>query len=163
MPNSYTQLYIHLVFAVKGRTSLVLESWRQNLEKYLTVVTQSRGHKLLAVYCMPDHTHLLIGLNPNDSISGFVRDLKANSSKWVKEQGFSRFRFEWQTGYGAFSYSLSQRDQVINYIRNQPEHHRRRSFREEYLDLLQKFEVDFKKEYLFEWIDNDGTGTGQDL
>lgn len=149
--NTYTQIYIQLVFAVQGRQHLVSESIRELLQQYLTGIVRSCKHKPLAIYCMPDHTHLLVGLHPDQSIADLVQQLKGNSSKWINENHLLPGRFEWQRGYGSFSYSRSQLDSVANYIMTQPEHHRKFSFREEYLKFLKRFEVEYEPRYLFDW------------
>ncbi len=154
MANTYTQLLIQLVFAVKYRESLIHESIREEVEKYITGIVQNNGHKMLAIYCMPDHCHILVGLNPKQSISDLVRDIKANSSKWINEQQWIARRFSWQEGYGAFSYAKSQRDRVVNYVLNQPVHHQKRTFRQEYTTFLQKFKVDYDEKYMFNWLDS---------
>lgn len=153
MANTYTQLYIQLVFSVKNRQSFIHNEIRNNIEKYITGIIQNNGHKLLAIYCMPDHCHIFVGLNPVQSISDLTRDIKSNSSKWVNEQKFIPYRFSWQEGYGAFSYAKSQKDIVIKYILNQPKHHRKKTFREEYFEFLRKFEIEYDEKYLFEWLD----------
>lgn len=155
MANTYTQLYIQLVFAVKGRNSLIKENFRIDVEKYMTAMVQNHSHKLLAIYCMPDHCHLFVGLSPKQSISNLVRTIKSDSTKWINEQGFLKSKFAWQEGFGAFSYSKSQKKAVINYVLQQPEHHKKTTFREEYLDFLQKFEVDYNEKYLFDWIERE--------
>ncbi|WP_338766710.1 IS200/IS605 family transposase [Bernardetia sp. ABR2-2B] len=154
MPNAYTQLYVQLVFAVKGRNSLIKESFRDELQMYITGIVKQVGHKPLAIYCMPDHLHLLIGLNPNLTISDLVSEIKTSSNKFIKEKKFVKTKFEWQRGYGAFTYSKSALDNVVNYILNQPKHHRKRTFREEYILLLKKFEIDYEEKYLFEWVED---------
>ena len=151
MANTYTQLNIQLVFAVKYRKNYVLESFREDLQKYITGIAQNKGHKMLAIYCMPDHTHILVGLNPEQSISDLVRDIKANSSKWINDQRFIDVQFEWQRGYGAFSYNRSLLDVITKYIHNQAAHHQKKKFKQEYLEFLEKFEVEYNPEYLFEW------------
>ncbi len=153
MPNTYTQLHIQIVFAVKGRENLILKSNRDELQKYISGIVSNRGQKLLAIFCMPDHTHLLIGLKPNIAISDLVRDIKAGSSKFINEQKWVKVKFNWQEGFGAFSYGKSQTDSVIKYILNQEEHHRKITFREEYLQFLEKFEIEYDKKYLFEFIE----------
>lgn len=153
MANTYTQIYIHYVFVVKGRDSLIKEPLRVELQKYITGIIKNQGHLCIAIYCMPDHTHILAGLNPKQSISELARDIKANSSKWINERKFLKNKFSWQIGFGAFSYAQSQVQTVINYINNQPEHHRKTTFQEEYMEFLSKFKVDYKKEYLFEFLD----------
>ena len=153
MANTYTQIYIHYVFVVKGRDNLIKETIREELQKYITGIIKNHGHLCFTIYSMPDHTHILVGLNPNQSISDLARDIKANSSKWINEKKFLRSKFNWQVGYGAFSYAQSQVQTVVKYINNQPAHHRKTSFREEYIDFLSKFKVDYKEEYLFEFLD----------
>jgi len=155
MPNTYTQIYIQLVFAVKGRQSLINESFRDELEKYICGIIRDKKHKPLAIYCMPDHIHILVGLHPAEAISTLVQQVKANSSGFINDRKFVRERFNWQEGYGAFSYARSQVDAVVKYIANQPEHYRKRTFQEEYLTFLEKFEVEYRPEYLFEWIEPD--------
>ncbi len=153
MANTYTQIKIHFVFVVKSRNNLIRSHFKDELEKYITGIVRNYHHKMLAIYAMPDHLHMLVGFNPNQSISDFVRIVKANTSKWVNERKFIPYRFEWQKGYGAFSYSQSQVPKVVRYIQNQQKHHRRRTFQEEYLEILKRFEVDYKPEYLFNWIE----------
>ena len=150
MANTYTQLYIHLVFAVQGRQHFIHETVRERLQQYLCGIARECQHKPLAIYCMPDHTHLLVGLSPDQSVADLVQRLKANSSKWLNENRLLPGRFEWQRGYGAFSYARSQLDNVVNYILTQPEHHKRRSFRDEYLQLLERFEVAYDPRYVFD-------------
>lgn len=152
MADTYTQLYIHLVFAVKGRASLVRESLRERLEQYLCGIARTLRHKPLAIYCMPDHLHLLLGLHPDQSVADVVRELKSSSSAWVNTNQLLPHKFEWQRGYGAFSYAKSNVDNVVQYILNQPEHHRKTTFQTEFLALLTKFEIDYKPEYLFDWV-----------
>ncbi len=153
MANTYSQVYIHIVFTVQGRQNLILEKYRVDLQKYITGIISNRGQKLLAIYCMPDHVHILIGLKPNIAISDLVRDVKAGSSKFVNDSKWLHSKFSWQNGYGAFSYSHSQIGNVIGYISKQREHHRKSNFREEYIALLKKFDLEYDEEYLFEWID----------
>ncbi|WP_323756390.1 IS200/IS605 family transposase [Roseivirga sp.] len=152
MANTYTQIYIQIVFAVKGRENLIQPKNKEALHKFITGIVKNRGQKLLAVHSMPDHIHLFIGLDPNISISDLVRDVKAGSSKFINESNWLIGKFNWQVGYGAFSYSRSQIDNVIKYINNQEEHHKRRTFKEEYIDLLNKFNVEFEEKYLFDWV-----------
>ena len=153
MANTYTQIYIHYVFMVKGRDNLIKETIREELQKYITGIIKNHGHLCFAIYCMPDHTHILIGLNPIQSVSDLARDIKANSSKWINEKKFLKSKFNWQVGYGAFSYVQSQVQTVVKYINAQPVHHRKTTFREEYIDFLSKFRVDYNEEYLFEFLD----------
>ena len=153
MANTYSQIYIHIVFAVKGRQNLIRAEIREELHKYITGIVTNRDQKLLSIFCMPDHTHLLIGLKPSISISDLVRDIKAGSSKFINDNKLIKGRFSWQEGFGVFSYSRSQIDTVIKYIQNQEKHHHKKSFKEEYVELLKKFEVEYDEKYLFEWID----------
>ncbi len=153
MPNTYTQVYIHIVFTVQGRQNLISESHREELQKYITGIVQNRSHKMLAIYCMPDHVHIFIGMKPTMSISDLAREIKAVSSKFINDKRWIKGRFNWQEGFGAFSYANSQLDSVIKYIKNQKEHHQRQTFKEEYLELLAKFAVEYDNKYLFEWID----------
>ncbi|MEM9299055.1 MAG: IS200/IS605 family transposase [Bacteroidota bacterium] len=153
MANTHSQIYIQIVFAVRGRQNLIAENNREELQKYISGIVTNRGQKLISIYCMPDHIHLLVGLKPSLAIADLVRDVKAGSSKFIKEKGWMKSRFEWQEGYGAFSYSHSQLKNVIGYINNQKEHHRGNTFKEEYVDFLHKFNVDFNDQYLFEWIE----------
>ncbi len=153
MPNTYTQLYVQLVFAVKNRECLIPSENRKDIQRYITGIIQKRGNKLLAIYAMPDHLHLVIGQNPHLSLSDLVRDIKSVSSKYINEQNWIPKKFHWQNGYGAFSYSRSHIDAVVNYVLNQEEHHKRKTFKEEYLDNLRKYEIDFDEKYVFEWIE----------
>jgi Transposase and inactivated derivatives len=151
MPNTYTQLYIHVVFTVKNRECVISKSWKNDLYKYITGIVQNNGHKMLAINGSNDHIHLFFGVNPNQSLSDLMKDIKANSSKWINDNRLVLGRFSWQTGYGAFSYSHSQLDNVIQYINGQEGHHKKRSFKEEYLEMLNKFDVKFEDEYLFDF------------
>lgn len=153
MANTYTQIYVQIVFAVKGRQNLIVEKYREAVEKYICGIIKNDHSKPLAIYCNPDHVHVLIGLHPSFSISDMARNIKANSSKWINEQNIIQGLFQWQEGYGAFSYSKSQIDAVCKYILNQPNHHHNKSFREEYLFLLQKYEIEYDEKYVFEWLD----------
>lgn len=149
MPNTYTQLYIHFIFAVKYREALINENWEEKLRKYMTGIIQNQGHKLLVINNMPDHMHILLGLNPKQSISDLMRILKSDSSEFVNKENLTPIKFHWQEGYGAFSHSRSQIDQVSKYIMSQKEHHKRFDFREEFIKILKDFEVEFKEEYIF--------------
>lgn len=148
MPDTFTQLYIQLVFAVKGRHNFIKESFRDELEKYICGIMRNKNHKLLAIYCMPDHIHLLTGLHPAQSISDLVKEIKNSSGNFIKEKHWLG-QFYWQQGYGAFSYSKSSLDNVINYILNQPKHHKKKTFKEEYIDFFTKFNIDYDERYLF--------------
>lgn len=151
MPNTYTQLYIQIVFAVKGRQSLIPKNNKDRLEKYITGIVQNKKCKMLAISCMPDHTHLFIGLHPEITISDLVRDVKSNSSSFINDEKIVAHKFSWQSGFGAFSYAQSQIDSVVKYVLNQEEHHKKKTFKEEYLEFLKKFEIEFNEEYLFEF------------
>ncbi len=153
MANTYTQIYIHIVFTVQGRHNLLPKKHLEELYKYITGILQRREQKLLAIGGMPDHVHVFIGLNPKVALSDLIRDMKAGSSGFINEQNWVSGRFRWQEGYGAFSYARSQVDQVCQYILNQEQHHRGRSFKEEYLDMLRKFAVAYEEQYLFDWVE----------
>lgn len=154
MANTFTQVYVQLVFAVKFRKTLIHESFREELEKYICGIIKSDNCKPIAIYCMPDHTHILVGLNPVTAISELARDIKSRSSQWVNERKFVQGLFRWQEGFGAFSYSKSSLDNVVQYILNQPKHHSSRSFKNEYIGLLDAFNIDYNPDYLFEWFDS---------
>ncbi len=151
---TFSQIYIQVVFAVKGRQSLIKPSWEEELYKYITGIVQNKGQKMLAINGVSDHIHLFIGMKPACRLSDLVREIKKSSNKFINEKKFTGFKFEWQEGYGAFSYSHSALDNVITYINNQKEHHRKKTFKEEYLEFLKKFNIEYKTEYLFEWTDN---------
>jgi REP element-mobilizing transposase RayT len=151
--NTYTQIYIQVVFAVEWRQSLIKEENKEEIHKYITGIVRNDGQKLIEINSMPDHTHILIGLKPDMALSDLVRDIKANSSKFINEQGWVRGRFNWQEGFGAFSYSNSQLDSVIRYIRNQETHHSRRTFKNEYMEMLRKFDVAVDTKYVFDFPD----------
>ena len=153
MPNTYSQIYIQIVFAVNGRENLISKIHREELHKYITGIVQNRGQKMLSIFCMPDHVHLLVEIKPSITISDLVRDIKAGSSNFINQQYYVNGKFNWQEGFGAFSYSKSQIDTVIKYILSQEEHHKKTTFREEYFDFLEKFEIDYDEKYLFEWIE----------
>jgi REP element-mobilizing transposase RayT len=149
MANTYTQIYNHVVFAVEGRQSLIQPEHNNELQKYITGIVFGQKQKLIAINNMPDHLHLLVGIKPDMALSDLVRDVKAGSSKFINEQHWVMGRFSWQDGFGAFSYSRSQLGMVIRYIENQPKHHAKKSFREEYLTLLEKFGVEYDPQYIF--------------
>ena len=149
MADTYTQIHLHVVFAVSGRAALIPAAHAPELYRYITGIVSGQKQKLLAINGMPDHMHLLIGLRPDKALSDLVRDVKANSSRFINEQGWLREKFAWQAGFGAFSYSASQLPDVIRYIQRQQEHHVKRSFREEYESLLNRFGVAYDPRYLF--------------
>jgi len=154
MADTYVQAYFHLVFAVKNRDALIRKSWKGELEKYITGIVQKNGHKLLSIGSMPDHIHIFIGYNLNQTIPQLVEQIKTSSNHWITEKKLTRFRFYWQKGYGAFTHSHSQIDVVAKYVLNQEEHHRKKSFREEYTEMLQGFQVAYKDEYVFTFFDD---------
>ena len=153
MANTYSQCYLHLVFAVQNRDLLIRKSWKESLEKYITGIIQGEGHKLLAIGTMPDHIHIFIGYNMNQLIPELVEKIKTSSNKWIKENKVTSFNFSWQKGYGCFSNSQSQIDSVVRYVLNQEEHHKCKSFKDEYLDILKRNNVDFDVNYLFDFLD----------
>jgi putative transposase len=153
MANTYSQIYIHIVFAVKGRQNLIQNAWKDELYKYICGIVNGKEQKVYAIGGLPDHIHILMSIKPNIAISDLVRDLKANSSKWINEKGFLVGKFLWQEGFGAFSYAQSQLDVVIAYINNQEKYHKKITFKDEYLELLQKFNVEYDEKYLFESVE----------
>lgn len=153
MANTYTQIYVHIVFSVKGRQNLLCKDWREDLFNYMGGIVNAKGQKIFAIGGVADHIHLLISLKPNTTISDIVRDIKSNSSKWINENKFVKGKFQWQEGFGGFSCSKAHVDSTIGYIRNQDLHHKTISFKEEYMNLLKEFNIDFDDKYLFEWID----------
>jgi putative transposase len=152
MANTYTQCYFHLVFAVKNRDALIKKEWQDKMEMYIKGIVQNHRHKMLAISSMPDHIHILIGYNVNQLIPDLVEEIKTSTNAWIKEKRLSKFKFEWQKGYGAFTHSRSQIDTVVKYILSQEEHHKKKPFKEEYLEMLEKNNVVFKQEYLFEFF-----------
>ena len=153
MANTYTQFCVHLLFSPKNRDSLIKKAWKDELEKYITGIVQNHKHKMLAIGCMPDHIHIFIGYNVNHLIPSLVEEIKTSTTAWVKHNNLSRFKFEWQRGYGAFSHSSSQIDGLVKYILNQEEHHRKRPFKEEYLEMLRKNDVAYDDRYLFDFFE----------
>jgi REP element-mobilizing transposase RayT len=152
MANVYTKIYIQLVFTPRGRENVIPVKHQEELQKYTTGIIQNLKHKLLAIKYMPDHVHIFFGYQPSQSLPDLVRDIKANTSRFINERKWIPGRFSWQEGYGAFSYSHSQIYDVVQYINTQEEHHRMSSFKDEYLNLLEKYEVDYDSDYLFSWI-----------
>jgi putative transposase len=149
MANTYTQIHLQFVFAVKHRNALIDASFKDELYKYITGIITANNHKLLIINGMSDHIHIFVGMRPTQSVSDLLRDIKANSSKWINEKKFLKVKFEWQEGFGAFSYSKSHVQNVINYIQNQEEHHKKQTFREEYLEFLRLFEIEYDEKYIF--------------
>ena len=153
MAGTFSQLYIQIVFAVKGRKNLIDKKWKDELYKYISGIITNKGHKSIIVNGVSDHIHIFVGLKPSMAISDLVRDIKNNSSNFINDKKFVESKFSWQEGYGAFSYAHSQIEQVYNYILNQEKHHHKQTFKEEYLEFLQKFQIEYNEKYLFEWID----------
>ena len=154
MADTYVQAYFHLVFAVNNRKALIRKSWNDELEKYITDIVQNNGHKLIAIGSMPDHIHIFIGYNLNQIIPNLVEKIKTSSNHWIKERNLTKFKFNWQKGYGAFTHSHSQIDAVAKYVLNQEDHHRMKTFREEYLEMLNRFKITYKDEYVFTFFNN---------
>ena len=152
MANTFTQIYLQFVFATQGRENVIPKKNKEEIHKYITGIVQKRKSNLLAVNCMPDHTHLFIGYKPVISIPDLVQEVKVASNKFINQK-FVYGNFKWQSGYGAFSYSQSHIDRVIRYIKNQESHHERKTFKSEYLSLLNKFEIEFADEYLFDFYE----------
>lgn len=153
MPGTYSQIYIQIVFAVKGRENLIGKSWKDELHKYIAGIIKQKEQKPIIVNGMPDHIHAFIGLRPVMSIADIVRDIKNNSSNFINDKKFVKGKFSWQEGYGAFSYSHSHIDNVYQYILNQEEHHKKKTFKEKYIEFLKKFEIAHDEKYLFDFID----------
>lgn len=153
MAGTFKQIYIQAVFAVKSRENLIDKSWRPELHKYISGIITGKDQKSIIVNGVADHVHCFIGLKPTMAISDLIRDVKNNSSKFINESGLLKGKFNWQDGYGVFSYHHSQLDMIYNYILNQEQHHHKKTFREEYLELLNEFDIPFKDEYLFDWIE----------
>jgi REP element-mobilizing transposase RayT len=148
MANTYTQIHIHAVFAVQNRLSLIHDRWQEELNKYITGILTNNGHKLLSIGGMPDHVHVLFGMRPTQSVSDLMKEIKGSSSLWINQRRFVRGKFSWQEGFGAFSYGKSQIDNVIHYIQNQENHHKKQTFAEEYLEFLKLFEIEFDERYI---------------
>ncbi|RRO18452.1 IS200/IS605 family transposase [Flavobacteriaceae bacterium 14752] len=150
MANTYTQLYFHVVFTVKYRQNLIRKDWEDELYKYITGIVSSQNQKMMIINGIPNHIHMLIGTKPNCNLSDLVRDIKANSSKWINSKKLVNTRFEWQSGFGAFTVGHSQVKRVVNYIKNQEKHHQRKSFKEEYIEFLKTNAVDYDEKYVFD-------------
>ena len=153
MANTYTQIHVQAVFAVAGRRSLIHPDWKDELFKYISGIFRNQKQKLLAIGGVQDHIHVLFGLRPNIAVSDLLRDVKANSSAFINDNNFVRGKFSWQEGFGAFSYSKSQIDAVAKYVLNQEKHHSRRTFKDEYIMLLERFEIPYEERFLFDWIE----------
>jgi REP element-mobilizing transposase RayT len=153
MAGTYSQIYIHVIFAVKGRRSLLQKPWRDEVFKYMAGIIKNKDQKAIIVNGVDDHTHLLVGLTPAMCLSDLIRDVKNNSTNFINKQKWILERFNWQEGYSAFSYSHSQISSVYNYILNQETHHSKKSFREEYYKFLKMYEIKFDQKYVFDWIE----------
>lgn len=153
MANTYTQIYIQFVFAVQNRIGLIQEHWKNELYKYMTGIITKKGHKLMAIGGIQDHIHILVSMSPSQSPSDLMADVKRSSSLWINDNHFTKGKFSWQEGFGAFSYNKSQIHNVANYIENQEKHHHQKTFMEEYLDFLKLFEIEFDKQYIFKPIE----------
>lgn len=153
MSGTFSQIYIQIVFAVKHRNYLIQSSWEEELYKYITGIIQNKEQKVLAINGMPDHIHIFIGMKPSCCISDLVREIKKSSTNFINEKKFLEFKFNWQEGYGAFSYSHSHIDRVVKYIMNQKDHHKKVSFKDEFEDYMRSYEIEFQEKYLFDWIE----------
>ncbi|PKQ61572.1 transposase [Labilibaculum filiforme] len=153
MANTYTQINVHAIFSVKGRENVLRDGFREDLFKYISGILNNNGQYSLAVNGHLDHVHIFFELSPTMALSDILRIVKTNSSKWINQEKLVKGKFSWQSGYGAFSYSRSQRNNVIKYIMNQKEHHENKTFKQEYLELLEKFEIPFEGDYIFDFID----------
>ena len=149
MANTYTQIHIHCVFAPKFRLALIESTWKNRLHRYITGIVQNHKHKMLCINSMPDHLHMLFGMRPDQSLSELMRLVKGETSEWINNERLTNSSFRWQGGYGAFSYAKSQIPVICAYIENQAKHHKNKTFLDEYKELLEKFEVDYKEEYIF--------------
>ena len=152
MANTYSRIYIHLIFSVKGRGNLLEKPWRQEVFKYMTGIIAGKDQKSIIVNGIADHVHVFVGLSPSMKLSDLVREIKNNSSNFINKRNFLVGKFEWQEGYGAFSHSHSQIEMVYDYILKQEEHHKRKNFQEEYLSFLESFQIEYKEKYLFDWL-----------
>ncbi|MHB8579325.1 MAG: IS200/IS605 family transposase [Ignavibacteriaceae bacterium] len=153
MAGTFSQLYIQIVFSVKGRENLISKHWKDDLHKYIAGIIKGKEQKPIIVNGMPDHIHSFVGVKPSMAISDLVRDIKNNSANFINDNKFVRGKFSWQEGFGVFSYSHSQIDAVYNYVKDQERHHKNRTFKEEYLELLKRFEIEYNEKYLFDWIE----------
>jgi REP element-mobilizing transposase RayT len=154
MANTYTQIHLHLVFAVQNRKSLILSNWEDRLYEYITGIVQQNKHKMIIINGMPDHLHIAIGMRPTQSLSDLMQDIKGSSSKWINDNKLTTGHFQWQEGYGAFSYNKSQLPRLIKYIKNQKEHHSKKNLREEYIDFLEAFDVEYDERYIFKELED---------
>ena len=155
MANTYTQIYIHIVFAVQSRQNLLKRENKEELHKYITGIIRNKKQKLIVINSVPDHVHIFISMKPSIALSDLVRDIKNNSSTFINTKRWVRGKFSWQEGFGAFSYGHSQIDVVVKYIQNQEKHHEKKTFKEEYMNMLKKFNVEYDEKYVFNWIEDD--------
>lgn len=153
MAGSYSQIYLQYVFVVKRRENLLQKPWREEVFKYISGIITGKNQKAIIVNGVADHVHVFVGLRPSMSIADPARDIKNNSSKFINEQKFLDKKFSWQEGYGVFSYAHSQVERVYQYIFNQEAHHRKKTFKKEYFEFLEKFAVEFDEKYLFDWLE----------
>ncbi len=153
MSNTYTQIHIHCIFAVKYRRALITKDWKERLHQYITGIVQNHHHKMIAINSMPDHLHLLFGMRPAQSLSDLMRIVKGDSSEWINSQKFTRDSFRWQEGYGAFSYEKKKISIVASYIESQELHHQKKTFLEEYREFLDNFDIEYDEKYLFKELE----------
>jgi putative transposase len=154
MANTYTQIHLHLIFAVQNRKSLIQNSWKDRLHEYITGIVQQNTHKMIIINGMPDHLHIAIGMRPTQSLSDLMQDIKGNSSKWINDNKLATGKFQWQEGYGAFSYNKSLLPKLIDYIKNQEAHHKKKTFLEEYKEFLKAFEIEYDERYIFKELED---------
>lgn len=153
MANTYSQIYVHIVFTVQGRLNLISKQHREELQKIMTGIISKRNQKLISIFAMPDHVHILVGMKPSMAVSDLVRDIKSGSSQHINKNRWVKGKFSWQEGHGSFSHSRSQISQVANYISNQEEHHKKKTFKEEYLEIIDNLDIEYNEKYLFDWIE----------
>ena len=153
MANTFSQIYLQFVFAVQGRQNLIPKNHKEELHKYITALVQVRKAKMLAINCMPDHTHIFVGFKPSVLISDFIKQIKVESNEFINSKDWLKGKFNWQEGYGVFSYGHSQIDVVCKYVLNQELHHKKKTFKEEYLEFLEKFAIPFEDRFLFEFYE----------
>ncbi|MFA5669319.1 MAG: IS200/IS605 family transposase [Balneolaceae bacterium] len=153
MSGTFSQIYIQIVFAVKGRQNLISTAWEKDLYRYISGIITNKGQKSIIINGMPDNIHVLVGLKPSMAVADLVRDIKNNLAKFINKNNYLAEKFSWQEGYGAFSYRHSQIDQIYDYIFNQKKHQQKKTFKEEYIDFLHKFQIEHNEKYLFEWLD----------
>lgn len=153
MSNTYTQIHIQAVFTVQNRECVIAKEWKDELYKYISGIIQKQNHKLLCINGMPDHIHVLFGMRPSQSLSDLLQDIKGDSSKWINKKNFVNGKFSWQEGYGAFSYGKSQLPQVCRYIERQVEHHKKKTFLDEYKEFLDAFGIEYDERFLFKPVE----------